>query len=409
MPTTPTKGRRSGGWLSIYRADAKPMRFLGVLALSGISYGLYRGVQDNYLVEILKITPFERGIVEFFREIPGLLVVFILAAMYRLSESRVFKIGVAVMLAGVLGLVFSDAAKVPVVALIVLFSFGEHIVMPVKSTITLDLAAEGKGGAALGMMSTIGSLGNIAGFLLVSGIFFVFSLAGLERTNVIPFKVVFAVSTGLMLAAVIVSLWLKEGAAPVKRRRFYFARKFNKYYMLEVFYGARKQIFYTFAPLVMITQYGADTSLIASLMAVCAIFGTILSPAIGRLVDKLGYKVIMVGDTLILVIVCFFYGFAHRLFPMNIAFIVVCVNYILDSIISLASMATNVYVQSIASSQEELTATISTGISVNHVISIFIALLGGWIWKATGIEVLFSLSALLGLINSLYAATIKKK
>ena len=64
--------------------------------------------------------------------------------------------------------------------------------------------------------------------------------------------------------------------------------------------------------------------------------------------------------------------------------------------------------RSIAASQEEVTATLSTGISVNHLISILIALMGGWIWKVTGIEVLFSLSAFLGLLNSVYAMTIKK-
>jgi hypothetical protein len=35
--------------------------------------------------------------------------------------------------------------------------------------------------------------------------------------------------------------------------------------------------------------------------------------------------------------------------------------------------------------------------------------LGGYIWEVTGIEVLFSLSAFLGLMNSIYAATIKKE
>jgi hypothetical protein len=85
------------------------------------------------------------------------------------------------------------------------------------------------------------------------------------------------------------------------------------------------------------------------------------------------------------------------------------VNYVVDSIISLGSMASNVYVQATASSQEEITATLSTGISVNHVISILIALTGGWIWEVTGIEALFSLSAFLGLLNSIYAATIKQE
>jgi predicted MFS family arabinose efflux permease len=115
----------------------------------------------------------------------------------------------------------------------------------------------------------------------------------------------------------------------------------------------------------------------------------------------------MIGDTLILLVVCLVYGFSHRLFPMHIAFYVVCVNYVLDAIISVASMASNVYVQDIADSHEEITATLSTGISVNHVISILIALLGGLLWKFFGIELLFTISAILALLNSLYAATIK--
>ena len=115
----------------------------------------------------------------------------------------------------------------------------------------------------------------------------------------------------------------------------------------------------------------------------------------------------MISDTLILVIVCFFYGFAHHIFPHNVAFVVCCMNYILDSVISLASMASNVYVQDLSDSAEEVRATISTGVSVNHLITILIALFGGWIWQTLGIETLFILSAVLGLCNSAYAATIK--
>ncbi|MDR2247393.1 MAG: hypothetical protein LBE17_12125 [Treponema sp.] len=92
-----------------------------------------------------------------------------------------------------------------------------------------------------------------------------------------------------------------------------------------------------------------------------AVFGFALSPLMGRLIDKAGYKTVMVADTLILIIVCLLYGFAHRLFPLRTAFIVVCINFVLTSIVSLAS-----------------------------------------------IEVLFTRSAILGVINSLYAATIQK-
>jgi MFS family permease len=398
---------------NIYRENAKYGRFLWVLVIMGISHGLYRGVQDNFLAEVAEISKFERGIVEFFRETPGLLVILILAAMYRFTESRVFKIGTAIMLAGLLGFLFGPAgsmlsAKISIILFMVIYSAGEHIIMPVRSTISLDLAKPGQGGASLGLTSALGQLGNITGFVAVTALFFVFSKTGIAG-SVLRYRVVFAVAAFLMACAVFVSLALKETKLKAARRRFYFEKKFFKYYMLEVFYGSRKQIFITFAPYVLILQYGASTSLIALLYAVCAVTGFVASPLLGKLIDKAGYKFVMISDTLILVVVCFFYGFAHRVFSPHIAFIVVCTNFVLDSIISLASMASNVYVGELAESQEELTATISTGISVNHLISIVIALLGGWIWERTGIEVLFSISAFLGIMNSIYAATIKVK
>ncbi|MDR0376223.1 MAG: MFS transporter [Spirochaetaceae bacterium] len=395
-------------FLAVYRPGVKFGRFLSVLVFSGVAFGLYRGIQDNYLAEIVHISAFERGIVEFFREIPGLLVIFILAALYRFSEGRIFKIGVCIMTAGIFGLLLSGTGKVIVVMNMVLFSFGEHIIMPVRSTISLDLAERNKGGASLGITTAISNVGNIAGFVVVTLLFFVFSRLGFERTDLLRFKSVLVLSGLLMLGAVLTVLVMRESPVKTARRRFYFAKKFFKFYMLEVFYGARKQIFITFAPYVLILHYGADTSIISLLLAVCAVFGFVLSPLMGRLIDKAGYKFVMVADTLILVVVCLLYGFAHRIFPARIAFIVVCVNYVLDSIISLASMASNVYVQDIASGPEEITATLSTGVSVNHVISIIIALMGGWLWKTAGIEALFSMSAVLGVINSIYAATIKK-
>ena len=72
-------------------------------------------------------------------------------------------------------------------------------------------------------------------------------------------------------------------------------------------------------------------------------------------------------------------------------------------------MASKVYVQDLADSKDEVRVTISTGLSVNHLITILIALFGGWIWQALEIETLFVLSAILGLCNSAYAATIKTR
>ena len=393
---------------NIYRSDIKIGRFLWVLAFAGIAHGLYKGVQDNYLAEVVGITAFERGIVEFFRELPGLLVILFLSLMFRFSQSKILKISIAIMISGLIGLLVCSTGKVPVILFMVIYSTGEHIIMPVRTSLSLQFAKSSKEGASLGITSALGQVGNIVGFVFVTGLFFVFSRLGFLRNDIIQFRIIFGLSLALTIAAFLISMAINEQNVLSDRRRFYFDKKFHKYYMLEVFYGSRKQIFMTFAPYVLILKYGADTSVIAMLLAICAVFGTIFSPIIGRLIDKVGYKIIMVTDTIILMVVCFFYGFAHHLFPMHIAYIVIYINFVLDSIISLASMASNVYVQDIASNKEEVTATLSTGISVNHVISIVIALLGGFLWERAGIEVLFSLSAFLGLMNTFYAATIKK-
>ena len=371
------------------------------LILSAIGFGLYKGVIDNYMAEVVKINEMDRGITEFFRELPGFMLVLVLAVFYRFSAEKIYKMGLVIMFVGMTMQAFITPAKFLVIMAIFIYSLGEHIQLGMKNTLSLEYSKDGYGGQALGYQNSIYQIGNLAGYMAVIAAFTLMSGTKL-------FKPVFMVAAVFMFMAMLVAFRLSGNSKTDKSKsRFYFRKKFNKYYLLEVFYGARKQVFFTFGPYVLILFYGADAGVISLLFAISAVACFLLAPLVGKLIDKVGYKPVMIADTLILVIVCFFYGFAHHIFPIHTAFIVCCVNYVLDSVISLASMASNVYVQDISDSKEEMRATISTGISVNHFITIFIALLGGWIWKVVGIETLFMLSAFLGLCNSAYAATIK--
>lgn len=374
--------------------------FLSILMMS-IGYGLHKGIVDNYLAEIVGMGEMDRGLTEFFRELPGFMLIFILAIFYKFSAEKMYKMGGMIMVVGMGLLAFVPPYKALVIMSIFLYSAGEHIQLGMKNTLSLEYSNPGLGGRALGYQNAIYQVGTLVGYFAVIVIFWIFSTKSM-------FKPFFVISTGFMTLALMFGLKLSgQSETDKSKNRFYFRKKFTKYYMLEIFYGARKQVFFTFGPYVLILFYHANASVISLLFAVSAISCFFLSPVVGKIVDRIGYKPVMVGDTLILVIVCFFYGFAHHLFPKNVAFIICCVNYVLDSVISLAAMASNVYVQDISESKEEMRATISTGISVNHLITIFIALFGGWIWFKLGIETLFMVSAFLGLCNSAYAATIK--
>ncbi len=386
---------------SVFREGSAYKIFLLSLLVTGLGYGLYKGMIDNYLAEIVGMGELDRGITEFFRELPGLMLVFILAALYTCSAEKLYRIGAVIMLVGMGMLSVVSPTKILVIVAVSIYSLGEHIQLGMKNTLTLSFCKENQGGQALGYQNAFYQIGTLVGYGIIIILF-----AFLSQSK--PFKPFFIAAGIFMALSLLLSTKITGDSETDKsKRRFYFKKKFTKYYMLEVFYGARKQVFFTFGPYVLILFYGADAQIISLLFAIAAISCYFFAPLVGKIIDRLGYKIVMVSDTIILVVVCFFYGFAHHIFPKDVAFIICCINYILDSIISLASMASNVYVQDISDSPEEMKATISTGISVNHLITILIALFGGWIWQTLGIETLFILSAILGLCNSAYAATIK--
>ena len=386
---------------TVFREDSRFKVFLLSVLITGLSYGLYKGMLDNFLAEVVGMGEMGRGVTEFFRELPGILLVFLLAAFYMLSAESLYKAGAVIMLAGLAMHAVLPPTKVLATLAICMYSLGEHIQLGMKNTLTLEYARPGRGGTALGLLSSTNQIGTLAGYLVIVLVFARF-------TEKQPYSLFFALSAVLAGVSMVCAMGIRgKSQTDETKRRFYFHKKYTKYYLLEMFYGARKQVFFTFGPYVLILFYGAGAAAVSLLHAVCSVAGFLLSPVVGRIIDKVGYKAVMVADTLILVVVCFFYGFAHHLFPMKTAFLVCCVNYVLDSVISLASMASNVYVQDLADSPDEVKATISTGLSINHVITIFIALFGGWIWHALGIETLFMLSAGLGLCNSAYAATIR--
>ena len=389
---------------SVFRPESGYRAFFLSIITFGLAYGLYKGVIDNYLAEIVGMSGFDKGVSEFFRELPGLMLIFILAALYTFSAERIYKLGALFMLTGMAAQALVPASRVMVILCIFVYSLGDHMQLGMRNTLSLQYSREGRGGEGLGLQNAAQQIGTLAGYLVIITAF------AFAKPSTGLYRLVFAVSSVIIALGFISSLRVKgDSATDEHKRRFYFRKKFAKYYMLEVFYGARKQVFLTFGPYVLVLFYGANAMVISALFAITAICAFFVSPLVGKIIDRLGYKVVMVSDTLILVVVCFFYGFAHHIFPKNVAFIVCCLNYVLDSIISMASMASNVYVQDISDGPDEVMATISTGVSVNHLITIFIALFGGWIWKALGIETLFILSAVLGLCNSAYAATIKTR
>ena len=394
-----------------FRPGAGAGAFFTSILIWGVGVGCFAAAMNNFLSEVHHMDSVDRGWLEFFREMPGLALVFLLALLHKMSDWKVMRLGTLISMAGAALLLIPTerfaTGKLAVTMLIMLWSTGEHLVLPVRSTIAIHVAKPERAGRSLGVLTGCHNFGAVAGSLIVMGIFFC-GRRFLRLGNPTLFNVLWLLVAGLMALSVVTTFSKDAPNVPSRRPRLYFDRKFSKFYALELFYGARKQIFLTFAPYVIIREYGFSTAAMALLFCVCAAVNIFAAPQIGRLCDKWGYRNVMIWDTVVLCFVCLLYGFAGRLFAPGIALAVICVNFLFDAVISTTAVATSIYVRDLSDNADEITATFSTGLSINHLISIAVAPLGGWVWKCCGVEWLFSFAAAMAVCNTLFALTIPK-
>jgi len=393
--------------LNVYH-DETIKYFMFSMVIYGIGLGIYTGVLNNYLHDVLAINKFERGIVEFPRELPGLLLFVFMGFLYRFSESKIVRLSFLISCAGLLGIGVFGEARVMAICMIVVYSTGEHLLIPLKQSVAIHYAKPGKEGLAMGRTASSLNIGQVIGNYSVPVLFFVLGYF-FSREEPLPiYRIIFFAAGGTLFGAFIFSSRLPDKNRHVERRKLFFRKRYTKYYILEGFFGARKQIFITFAPYVLVLQYNAPAELLSALYGIWTLSNIFINPFVGKLVDRFGYKKIIVIDALILVVLCFLYGYAHRVFPLPVAYGIICVVFVLDAVLFAVGLARAMYAKTLSSNQEEVTSSISTGLSINHFISIIIAVVGGYLWQKLGVEVLFALAGFFSLCSFFFSMTLPK-
>lgn len=373
-------------------ARARQLAFysLAVACMAAASGG-YDSVMNNYLSSAYGISEVVRGRLEFPRELPGLLVVGMTGLLCMLPLTHVGALAAAVFCAGLVGMaVFSGHFGATVVMMIVA-SAGQHLMMPMADSLTVALAKPGQLGRLLGRVGAVATAGSIAG---AGAIYWL-----LDRENP-QFQAVFQAMAVVAAAAAGLYVFMRMPHVHQRRQRLVFHRKFRLYYLLELLNGARKQIFLTFGPWVLIQVYGRPANTIAGLLVVASVLGLAFKPAVGRAIDRFGERAVMTAEGISIALVCVGYGYALPLAggdparALNVA----CACYILDNLLFTMGTSRVVYMSRLAGSPSELTGTLSMGVSVNHIASMTIPILAGAIWALLGYERLFLAAAGLGIV-----------
>jgi predicted MFS family arabinose efflux permease len=388
--------------LSAFRRNLpKELRLFVAAAFSlGIAFSLFDSVFNNYLNARFALSGFERAFLELPRELPGFLVVFVSALFWFLCSRRLAALAMTFGMVGALLVGFASPVYGVMVIWLFIYSLGQHVYLPIASTIGMELAEEGKTGQRLGQMNAVRNTATILGSAVV---FIGFKYLGMS------YQVTFALAAvGLGIASLLFFSMQKE---QVRKPAVFFQlrREYKWYYLLAVLSGSRKQLFITFAPWVLVTVFEQPTQTMATLMTIGGIIGILFQPLLGRAIDRFGERVILASEAVLLVFVCLGYGFARELFPAGLALAVTIGCYLLDQMLFSVGMARSTYMKKIALDPLDVQPALTVAVTIDHVFSISIALLGGWVWNTFGYQYVFLMGIVIACINFFIALQARVK
>ncbi|MCF2620283.1 hypothetical protein JQM63_10725 [Oscillibacter valericigenes] len=390
--------------------------FLAAFFLFALANGLSGSIISNYFKDVFQVDSVQRGLLEIPRELPGVVGVFVIAALPSLGNLSLSILGFVLYCVGLLVLGLFSPGYFVMQLFVFTYSLGDHMVMPIRDAIAMDLADDGKTGTFLGKYRGMMTLGS----MLASALVFVGFRTGFFyfRRGVIPS---FFVALAFLSVSLVLLCRLRHElpALDVRKRdrerkgRLPIRRKYIPYYIVTAVYGFQKRMRLVFAPWVIIEllSLGADT---VALLGIAAYFcGSWVAPLIGKFLDKYGVQKGLVLESFSIAAIFLFAawaaagivnGFLSGWAGMAAAFVSYVLIFLTDHFNSVHTMLMRELSESLADVMENL----SFGLSVDHVLAVTVSGLLGAVWKYAGAQYVFLLGAAVCSVHLGVALWLKK-
>jgi MFS family permease len=386
--------------------------FFILISIVALGNGLSDSIYSNYFKEVYGVTAFQRGLIEFPRELPGILCTVVIGVLGFIGDIRVAFIAQVLSLIGVtmLGLVTPSFG----IMLVFLFinSMGMHLFMPLQDAIGMSLAEQDRIGRRMGQYSSVRAAFSLVAALMV---FFGFRIGFFTFQE--PVKIVFLISGALFTAAAVITAIMSRRVnieiKTRKRRKLVFRKQYKYFYFLTVLKGVQKQIAYVYGTWIIVDLLMKRADTIALLTIAFTFVSIFFLNKLGHWMDRYGIKSMMYFDALTFIIVYLVYGGmvwgieSGTLQNQGWAVWTIYLLYIADRLSMQIGMVNSIYLRSIAVDKEEITSTLSMGVSLDHIISIIAAMIGGFIWTKWGSHWVFFLAALFSVGNLYIAAKVQ--
>jgi hypothetical protein len=266
----------------------------------------------------------------------------------------------------------------------IISSIGYHSWLQLQDALGLTLARRGEEGRVLGRFRSIGFAGTLIGLLAVLAmLMWVESSTGNLRANQGPWLrgAWIAVGVAALVGALSIIRFPDSDDARATARAapaITWRREYRLYYLLTFFDGSRMQIYFAFAPFVMVEAFGVNARALLILSIVAAIINWFSGSRVGRLVDRYGEKRMLTAGYVMHLTV--FLGFA---FSKNIWLLYL--TYLGYNFLFLFSIGTTTYLRKICRPRD-LAPSLAMGISLAHMTAVVVPIVGAALWSRLGYQ-----------------------
>jgi MFS family permease len=262
--------------------------------------------------------------------------------------------------------------------------------MPLPNSMTLALAEPNRAGYRLGRIQSAGAIGSGIGLAAA----LVLTLAH------VPLRPHYIVAGLAALLAAAACLGIPRNIK-TPGPRLVMRKKYSLYYALCFLEGWRKQIFITFAAYLLVMQFKTPVEVMLGLWLAANVVAWLLAPRVGRLIDRIGERKILVTYFGGLAVLFVGYGFVQSPWLLYLLFVA-------DSSFFTLGMGLTTYVRRIAPVAEH-TATLSMGVAMNHVAAVAMPPLGGFLWNSVHYRWTFLMGSAVAVIGAVVATRVPRR
>ncbi|MFV2045479.1 MAG: MFS transporter [Anaerolineales bacterium] len=336
-----------------------------------IGFSIWQTSINNFAVEDLGIGALDVGWMQSFREIPGLMGFLLAFIAIYLSEVRIMALSV-ILLGGGISL-SGQANDLPFLLMSVLvMSFGFHMFYASSDAVVLMAVDKENSPKTFGQLS---SLGAIAALFASALVYFLAEPLG--------FRTLFMITGGFVVLGGFLLLPLgRAQKAMTSRHKITFRKKYWLFYALSFLMGSRRHIFTTFAIFLLVQKHGISVQTTAILFFVNSVLNVFAYQFIGRMVGRLGERLMLSIAFGLLIFIFLGYAFVTSL-------IVLFVFFVVDNLLFGFNLALMTYFQKIAVSQEEITSNVAVEQTINHISAVIVPIIGGAAWELFGSQTPF--------------------